>query len=85
MTVRLIVLMLGLLVAGGAQAECSKRACDLDRNGRGSRPGDYSVMLAALGTSEGEAGFDKRADLDGDGAVTSTDFKILQLFCPLGQ
>jgi len=89
MTIRLAVLLVALLGAGpvlaGQQAECNKRACDLDRDGHGSLLGDYAVMFASFGKTRGEPGFDPRADLDGDGAVTSTDFGLLQKFCPLGQ
>lgn len=38
-------------------------------------------MTDAMGTVEGEEGFDKRADFDGDGAVTSTDWSIYRREC----
>jgi hypothetical protein len=79
------VLFVTVAATAGQQAECSKRACDLDRDGHGSLLGDYGVLFAAFGKVKGEAGYDPRADLDGDGAVTATDFSLLQKFCPLGQ
>lgn len=80
----LALVLLALPVHAGVQSECSVRACDLDRDGHGSLLGDYGVLFAAFGKTKGEAGYDPRADLDADGGVTSTDFALMQRFCPLG-
>lgn len=59
-------------------------ACDLDKDGATGTASDYGVFFGAFGKSKGESGFKDVADLDGDGAVTPTDWGLLQKFCPLG-
>jgi hypothetical protein len=66
------------------QAQCSSKACDLDGDGYGSLLGDYGSFFAAFGSTKGNPGYDPKVDLDGDGAVTNNDFKLLMRFCPLG-
>ena len=47
---------------------------------------DFSVLARAFGTSQGPAGYDLRADFDGDGQVDALDFSKLATFfgsrCP---
>jgi hypothetical protein len=58
---------------------------DLDGDGAPGTPSDYGVFLGSFGKSKGQPGFNAQADLDSDGAVTSTDWSLLVKFCPLGR
>jgi hypothetical protein len=81
-----LVAALALLVVGIAGAEspqCSAKACDLDKNGVGSRLPDYAVFLAAFGSKRGELKFNPLADIDNSGTITTMDFAVFQKFCPL--
>jgi len=78
-------IILPAVAYAGPAAECNKRACDLDRDGTGSRPGDYLAFFNSLGSSKSDTAYNSRADFDGDGAVTSEDYSVLLKFCPLGQ
>ncbi len=40
---------------------------------------DQAVVEASMGKSTGDAGFDRNADVNGDGSVTSADLQIVQL------
>lgn len=81
-----LALAVALLMAGvatSAGAACSP-ACDLDGDGATGTPSDYGVFLGSFGKKAGEQGYNSRADLDGDGAVTPTDWALMMKFCPLG-
>ena len=63
-----------MLLAGTAFAQ---GACETDYNGDGVTDlADVEIFRNALGTQDGDEGFFTAADLDGDGAVTSSDYAI---------
>jgi hypothetical protein len=39
---------------------------------------DFAILTATFGKSSGQPGYDNRADITGDGAVTSVDFTWLK-------
>lgn len=45
--------------------------------GGGADPSDLTILLAAYGTVESDAGYDARADLNGDGAIDFADLAML--------
>jgi len=62
------------LLAGTAFAQGS---CETDYNGDGiTNEADVEIFRSALGTQDGDEGFFSAADLDGDGAVTASDYAI---------
>ncbi len=72
-----------LLAAALVLAGCQDKPCDLDRDGKQSTLADYSAFYETLGLAEGDVGYNKRADLDGDHAVTSEDFTLFRADCPM--
>ena len=69
-----LVLLLAsvVLVAGVATAA----DCDVNQDGIVDAADAEAVKAAAM-TQEGDSDYDPRADLDGDGHVTSSDFAII--------
>ena len=60
-----------------ADGDGAGNACDTDYNNDGvTDESDAAIIQAALGTTEGDEGFDARADHDGDGSVLVSDFGI---------
>lgn len=75
------ILAFGCLADAYAQ-QCSP-ACDVNGDGVSPAATDYGAFFASFNKKTGDAGFNARADLDGNGAVTSADFGLLLRFCPL--
>ena len=69
--------------AMAAQAADQCAPCDLDGNGSSTTVADYAVMIGAFGKSKGQPGYSEKADFDGNGAVTATDWGTFARFCPL--
>jgi len=63
---------------GPAVSVLTKGAGDADGSGRVSQA-DIAIVQHALGTRYGDSGFDPRADLNGDNAVTFADLGIVRL------
>lgn len=80
--------LLGLAVIAAAAAapapaqQCSP-ACDVNGDGVSPAATDYGAFFASYNKKTGDAGFNARADLDGNGSVTAADFSLLLRFCPL--
>lgn len=55
--------------------------CDIDGDGLRSSVHDDYAFQVALGSREGSAKFNPRADFDGDKAVTVSDFGIYLKWC----
>lgn len=84
---RLAIALAALVVfsAGASLAQQCSLACDLDGDGATGTPADYGVFFASFGKAKGDPAYNAKADLDGDGSVTPSDWSLLTRFCPLGR
>lgn len=67
--------LLGILLAAGLVALGCAKPCDINADGKANDL-DYAEFQSVFGTSEGDPGFNRRADFDGDGIITGSDFSL---------
>ena len=71
-----------ILICAASARSHEVPACDINGDGVSPVATDYGAFFASYNKRTGQAGFNQRADLDGNGTVTSADYSMLVRFCP---
>lgn len=69
-----VLLMPALFIADAAENTSGAPVYDLDANGQIDQK-DFDILRAALGKCQGAAGYEPKADYDGDNCVNFIDYQ----------
>lgn len=79
-----VVIWACLLGSIAARAQQCSMACDINGDALPTVSiQDYAAFNASYGKKTGDAGFNARADLNGDGTISIADYGLMLKFCPL--
>lgn len=76
-------ILTALILALASPAQAARPCCDLNDDGAEPTVKDWAAFLGAFGKKEGDAGYIKLADFDGNKAITAADFGLMSQYCPL--